>query len=147
MPRGRKQLTDKQERILVQCQLMGLTTADLVTISNRLKALDAEREFRDRVTEIAEGFTWSMKNKKEFTIIDRRNVYQVQCYTEHPDRNWSGLNTDYADITVISSKKKSLNRNVTKYRLNNWENEISVLCPEGSKYLYRVMREIKNGRI
>ena len=61
MPRGRKALTDKQERILVQCQLMGLTTADMVQISNRLRALDKEREFKSRVNEFASGFTWTAK--------------------------------------------------------------------------------------
>ena len=61
MSRGRKPLTDKQERILVQCQLMGMTTADLVTISNRLKAIDAENEFRSRVAEATHGFSWTVK--------------------------------------------------------------------------------------
>ena len=34
MTRVRSPLTEKQERILVQCQLMGLTTRDMTQISN-----------------------------------------------------------------------------------------------------------------
>ena len=149
MPRGRKPLTDKQERILVQCQLMGMTTADLVTISNRLKAIDAENEFRDRVAEATHGFSWTVKNKREFTIIDQAgHVYEVKCYSDYTNRNWNYRGIDYAKITVSKPGTRFKARTVSDHKISKqWdENEIVSVCPEGSKYLYRVLRDIKTGR-
>ena len=149
MPRGRKPLTDKQERILVQCQLMGLTTADLVTISNRLKALDADREFRARVNEVSHGFTWTVKNKREFTLTDGAgHVYEVKCYSDYTNRDWTMRGQDYAKITVSKPGTRFKPKTVPDHRISeHWDkNEVVSVCPEGSKYLYRVMRDIKSGR-
>lgn len=148
MPRGRKQLTDKQERILVQCQLMGLTTADLVTISNRLRALDAEREFLARVSEVSQGFSWKIKNKREFTITDSAgHVYDVKCYSDYSNRNWNHLGIDLAKVTISKPGTRFKTRTVDNHRLTEHytDGEIGRVCPEGSKYLYRVMRDIKKG--
>ena len=149
MPRGRKQLTDKQERILIQCQLMGLTTADLVTISNRLKALDIEREFKAKVAEATAGFSWTVKNKREFTITDQAgHVYEVKCYSDYSNRDWNHRGSDYAKITVSKPGTRFKTRTVSDHKItNSWnDTEIVSACPEGSKYLYRVMRDIKSGR-
>ena len=149
MPRGRKQLTDKQERILVQCQLMGLTTADLVTISNRLKALDKENEFRARVNEATAGFSWTVKNKREFTINDRAgHVYEVKCYADYTNRDWTMRGQDFAKITVSKPGTRFKPKTVPDHRISRaWsDDEVVSVCPEGNKYLYRIMRDIKNGR-
>lgn len=149
MPRGRKQLTDKQERILVQCQLMGLTTADLVTISNRLRALDAEREFKARVSEASHGFTWSMKTRREFTLTDSSgHIYDVKVSTDWSRESWNKQCHNFADITVSKPGTRFKTRTEPKYPLREDynDNEIVSACPDGNKYLYRVMRDIKNGR-
>lgn len=149
MPRGRRQLTDKQERILVQCQLMGLSTADLVTISNRLKALDKENEFRSRVNEATAGFSWTVKTKRDFTITDGSGyVYDVHCYTDYSGKDWTMRGRDYAKITVSNPGTRFKARTVSDHRISKqWdETEIVSVCPEGSKYLYRVLRDIKTGR-
>lgn len=148
MPRGRKPLTDKQERILVQCQLMGLTTADLVTISNRLKALDIEREFKARVAEASHGFTWTMKDRRNFTLTDSAgHVYDVKVVSDYSSSSWSQQCHDYASITVSKPGTRFKPRTVSSHPLRNpWGDEIVSACPEGSKYLYRMMRDIKSGR-
>lgn len=149
MPRGRKKLTDKQERILIQCQLMGLTTADLVTISNRLKAIDKENEFRAQVSEVTAGFSWKIKNKREFTITGREgHVYDVKCTRDYSRRSWNDLNHDYAVITVSKPGTRFKTHTISDHRLNkDWaDDEVIGICPEGSKYLYRVMRDIKKGK-
>jgi hypothetical protein len=150
MPRGRKPLTDKQERILVQCQLMGMTTADLVTISNRLKALDAEREFKSRVAEITHGFFWTVKKpRREFTITDSAgHVYDVKVRSDYGRRTWSQQCHDFAEVTMTKPGTRFKAKTVTDHGLrDDWgDNEISSVCPEGNKYLYRMMRDIKNGR-
>lgn len=149
MPRGRKQLTEKQERILVQCQLMGLSTADLVTISNRLKALDVEREFKAQVAEVTEGFTWTVKDKRNFTVTDRAGtVYECKCYADYSSSDWTNRGRDFAKITVSRPGTRFKTRTVSDHRITNpWnDNEIVSACPGGSKYLYRILKDIKSGR-
>lgn len=149
MPRGRKQLTDKQERILVQCQLMGLTTADLVTISNRLKALDIERAFKALVSEITHGFTWTCKNKREFTLSDSAGyVYEVKVLSDYSRNSWNQQCHDFANVVVSKPGTRFKNRSVSAHPLRGlWEdNEIVNACPEGNKFLFRMMRDIKKGR-
>lgn len=150
MPRGRKPLTDKQERILVQCQLMGLTTADLVTISNRLKALDIEREFKAKVAETTHGFTWSMKDRRNFTLTDSAgHVYDVKVSSDYSRNSWNQQCHDYANIAVTKPGTRFKPKIVSGHPLRNpWEDtEIVSACPEGNKYIYRMMRDIKNERI
>jgi hypothetical protein len=150
MPRGRKQLTDKQERILVQCQLMGLKTSDLVTISNRLKALDMEREFKGRVSEVTHGFTWTVKKKREFTITDSQgHVYEVDVKSDYSRQSWSQQCHDYAYVIVNKPGTRFTPRKFEKHGLRDeWDTvEIGSVCPEGNKYLYRMMRDIKEGRL
>jgi hypothetical protein len=149
MPRGRRPLTDKQERILVQCQLMGLTTADLVTISNRLKALDRENQFRARVNEVTDGFTWTVKDKRNFVVVDGSGaVYDCSCYTEYSGRDWTQHGIDYIKVTVRYPGTRKKSRTVSDHRISaRWEeDEIASVCPEGNKYLYRILRDIKTGR-
>ena len=149
MPRGRKPLSEKQERVLVQCQLMGLTTADLVTISNRLKALDVEREFKSRVSEVIEGFTWNIKDKRNFTVTDRAGtVYECKCYADYSSRDWTMRGRDFAKITITRPGTRQKPKIISDHRIvDPWNDpEIVSVCPEGSKYLYRVMRDIKSGR-
>jgi hypothetical protein len=148
MPRGRKPLTEKQERILVQCQLMGMTTADLVTISNRLKALDTDREFKARVDDAVQGFTWTSKNKREFTITDRAgHVYDVRVVSDYGRGSWNQQCHHYAIVNVSKPGTRFKSRKVDSHPLRNpWnDNEIVSCCPDGNKYLYRMMRDIKNG--
>ena len=149
MPRGRRPLSEKQERVLVQCQLMGLTTSDLVTISNRLKALDVEREFKSRVSEVTEGFTWNIKDKRNFTVTDRAGtVYECKCYADYSSRDWTMRGRDFAKITITRPGTRQKPKIISDHRIvNPWNDpEIVSVCPEGSKYLYRVMRDIKSGR-
>ena len=149
MPRGRKPLSEKQERVLVQCQLMGLTTSDLVTISNRLKALDVEREFKSRVSEVIEGFTWNIKDKRNFTVTDRAGtVYECKCYADYSSKDWTMRGRDFAKITITRPGTRQKPKIISDHRIvNPWNDpEIVSVCPEGSKYLYRVMRDIKSGR-
>jgi hypothetical protein len=150
MPRGRKQLTDKQERILVQCQLMGLTTADMVQISNRLKALDVERTFKARVDEFSSGFTWKSVDHRNFTITGADGkVYEVKVFKDHTKMNWNHGPTEYANITVSKPGTRFKPRVIKNHKLDNrWEDiEIAGVCPDGNKLIFRTMRDIKKGLI
>jgi hypothetical protein len=149
MPRGRAKLTDKEERILVQAQLMGLGTESMVRIGNRLRALDKEREFRSKVDEAASGFSWTVKNSSSFTITDSKGkIYEVAVTKDYSNYDWNhGGPKSYADVTITHPGTRFKKRVINKHNLNNpWNDEIVSACPEKNKYLYRVMRDIKNGR-
>lgn len=149
MPRGRKQLTEKQERILIQCQLMGLTTADMVQISNRLRALDVERTFKARVDEFSQGFTWVEKSKREFTVTDEHGkIYEVKVKTDYSRRNWSHSGNDYATVNITKPGTRFKPKNLNSYHLavHYEDNEIPGVCPNGNKYLFRILRDIKKGK-
>jgi hypothetical protein len=68
MPVERKKLTDKQERILVQSQLMGLTPRDMQQISNRMIALQKEAEEKADISKRTEGFSWEKINERDWKI-------------------------------------------------------------------------------
>ena len=146
MPRGRKQLTDKQERILVQCQLMGLTTADLVTISNRLVALDREREFKQVVSNVSADFTWTAKDKRNFTLVHKDGrVFDVTIVRDHRSHH---TYEDVARVRVSKPGTRFKERTVSGHKLsNNWDpTEIASACPDGNKWIFRTMRDIQRGR-
>lgn len=148
MPRSKAKLTDKQERILVQCQLMGMTTADMVTISNRLKALDREKEFKTAVSEYCDDFTFIEKTPREFTITDREGkIYEVKVITDYSRKDWSYQSNHYADIYITKPGTRFKPRNIKKAKLPLLGDEIVAACPNGNKWLFRTMREIKYGRI
>lgn len=150
MARGRKQLSEKQERILIQCQLMGLTTADMVQISNRLRALDTERAFKARVDEFSQGFTYIEKSKREFTITDEGGkIYEVKVKTDYNRRNWTVSGNDYATVHITKPGTRFKPKTVSGHHLtNHWEDsEIAGQCPNGNKFLFRVMRDIKKGKL
>ena len=149
MPRGRKKLSDKQERILVQCQLMGLTTADMTQISNRLRALDVERVFKARVDEFSQGFTFTEKSKREFTITDESGkIYAVKIKSDYSRPNWHMSGNDYATVYISKPGTRFKPRTVSGHHLTaKWEDaEIAGVCPGGNKYIFRMMRDIKKGR-
>jgi hypothetical protein len=127
---------------------MGLTTADLVTISNRLKSLDAEREFKTRVDDVTQGFTWTAKNKREFTITDRAgHVYDVKVLSDYSQGSWNQQCHNFATVDVSKPGTRFKNRRVDSHPLrDDWDvTEIGSACPESNKFLYRMMRDIKQG--
>jgi len=127
-----------------------MTTADLVTISNRLKALDAEREFKSRVAEIKHGFTWTIKKpRREFTITDLAGyVYYVKVRSDYSRSSWNQQCHYFAEVTVTKPGTRFKGKTVSEHPLReSWNTvEIGSICPEGNKFLYRMMRDIKEGK-
>lgn len=142
MARTRAALTDKQEKIVLQCQLMGMTTADMVKISNRLKALDAEREFRVKVDEVVQGRTWVKNAKDHYTVTDSRGrVYDCKCKRTY-DR-WSP--SEKWNVTVTNPGTRMKPRSFTDKSIYSSYDESARICPDNDKKLYRLLRAIHNG--
>ncbi len=145
MARERAKLTEKQERILIQCQLMGLTPRDMQQISNRLIALQKEREYKDEVAAAVDGLSWA-KTKNGWQITDSHGkvfecVKKSKSNRGYYDRGYSW------DVTIGKPGtrfKTKVIRDVGFY-VNPYIT--GKLCPENSKDLLALLSGIQKGRI
>jgi len=139
MARGRAQLTDKQERIMVQSQLMGLGTSDMIKIANRMRALDTEREFKRTVDQYCADFTFEKKDYLHYVIKNQKGrVFECKG-KRHWDR-WA-YRTDWSiEVTHPGTRLKP--KVVKDVRLHENSDEIARACPNGEKVLYRLMKFI-----
>ena len=144
MARERAKLTEKQERILVQCQLMGMTTADMVKISNRLKALDLEKEHRADIADALTDMTWESTGKHKWTI-KHRNGMVINC-KRHVDNRSSYFDTDRHfwsfDLTKPTTRFKP--RQLGNVSIYTDPQVRSSACPDGSRELYSLLKYIQN---
>ena len=140
MARGRAQLTDKQERIMVQSQLMGLTTADMIRIANRMKALEAEREFMRDVETVSAGKTFEKKSSLHYVIKDDAGRV-FDCKGKRDYNGWQVQTKWQVEITY--RKKSKVFKDQTLY---DDAREVARVCPGGEKVVYRLMKQIHNKR-
>ena len=139
MPRQRAKLTDKQERILVQAQLMGLTPHDMQKISNRLIALQKESEEIKNVNDTISGYTWIKNDKESWTITTPEGYVCKFGKPVKSNRMYWETVKDYP-ITVTKPGTAFKTRVLQKKQLtirNEWR---SKLCPENSKELYGMIK-------
>ncbi len=139
MTRVRAKLTDKQERILVQAQLMGLTPRDMTQISNRLLALQKEAEEKLSIQSNIEGYSWEKNDKGSWTITTPGG-YVCKFGKASKDRShyWETVK-DYP-ITVTKPGTAFKTRVLQKKQVsikNEWR---ARLCPEHSKELYGMIK-------
>ena len=149
MARDRAKLTDKQERILVQCQLMGLTTADMVKISNRLRSLDAEREFRLEIADVVASHKVEAIPKGWRITSDKGIVYSCVKKKGKSNNDWYNRGTTWLwDIDIFPKKgSKKPPRTVENHKVYVSDTLSTRSCPEGDKQLFGLMRSIKNKNI
>jgi hypothetical protein len=145
MARQRAKLTEKQERILVQCQLMGMTTADMVKISNRLRALDAEREFSVKVNEVTANKTWTKISTGHYCVTDSKGL-QYDCLLTRNNRDrWSATSESWT-VKVTHPGTRMKERVYKDQPSYSDYDETARICPDGDKKLYRLLKMINNGR-
>ena len=143
MPNQRKPLTDKEERILVQAQLMGLTTANMVKIGNRLRALEKEAEEQHRITENIQGYSWIEQPTAEtmsFTDPDGLLIVANRNPKGRYNGGWSYRQSTYTyDLTVSKPGTRmavKLIPDVTIHCDYDWKKR---MMPAGSKQFYSLM--------
>ena len=148
MARERAKLSEKQERILVQCQLMGLTPSDMTQISNRLVALEKERGFKADIAEAVADKTWT-KTDKGWRIVDSQGrVYE--CQKAKPGRRhqsyWDRQVFAW-DVNISGRDKRFKEKTLSDITVHIDNGIIGRICPENSKELYALLKGIKSGRI
>jgi hypothetical protein len=140
MPRGRAALTEKEERILIQAQLMGLSTASMVKIGNRLKALEQEREAMDHINEMCQGYIWDDVQNLEKLKVTTPDGFEVEAVRGQKGRShWGHYGWNY-DITVTKPGTRFKARIYKSKELQcdyDWKKR---LMPAKSKELYSLIR-------
>jgi hypothetical protein len=143
MPRSRVALSDKEERILVQAQLMGLTTASMVKIGNRLRALEKEREEIARIDQTCQGFSWAGTQTAEHIIVTDPSGYVIEATRGRKGTSrWHQYSWSY-DITVTKPGTRFKTRTYKDRDLScdyDWKKK---LMPAKSKELYSLIRWVK----
>lgn len=144
MPRGRAALTEKEERILIQAQLMGLSTSSMVKIGNRLKALEQERETIDRINETIQGYKWSGEISKEIIKVSTPDGLEVEAVRGPKGKShWQHFSWEYT-ITVTKPGtrfKPRVFKNRSLHCDYDWKKR---LMPANSKELYSLIRWCRN---
>lgn len=148
MARERAKLTDKQERILVQCQLMGLTTRDMTQISNRLVALEREARQKQEIGEATQGMTW-VKVDKGWRITDSHGrVYDCRKVKVNKRHQSYWDRQVYAwDVEISGKDKRYKTKNLKEVTVSIDYQITAKLCPENSKELYALLNGIRVGKI
>lgn len=138
MPRERAKLTDKQERILVQAQLMGLTPRDMQQIGNRLVALKKEAEDKAEISESISGYSWT--KDKDHWVITTPEGYVVKFIKGKTGRSsYYHHSWDY-HVTIDKPGTAFKTRRIQKNSINIRQDWRSRLCPENSKELYAMIK-------
>jgi len=138
MARERSKLTEKEERILIQAQLMGLSTGSMVKIGNRLKAIEKDREDQARIDEDCQGYSWT-KIKDGWAITDS-NGY-VSEFTNQQRRTGSWYNTVYSySVKVHKPGTRFKPRHFKKSEINISDLWRARMCPGSSKHVYAMIR-------
>ena len=144
MARERAKLTDKEERIMVQAQLMGLTTASMVKIGNRLKALEQEREAIAHINNVCQGYKWDEVQTIEKLKVTSPDGLEVEAVRgPRGQSRWGHYSWNY-DITVTKPGTRFKPRVYKSKDLqcdSDWKKKH---MPAKSKELYSLIRWIRN---
>lgn len=138
MARGRAKLTEKQERILIQAQLMGLTPRDMQQISNRLIALQREAEEIKKIDQIIQGFSWAKSEQGTWNVTTPDGyLLEFSKGVRNQRRNYWERQLEY---TVKVSKPGTAFKKRSMIKTIGVRDEwIAKLCPEKSKELYSLI--------
>lgn len=135
MARGRAQLTEKQERILIQAQLMGLTPQDMQRISNRLIALQKEAEEIQKVGDNVRGYSWTRDDNKNWIVTTPDG--HVCKFTKGKNKKTQWWETTYNyDVTVTKPGTAFKTRELKDRRISQRNEWRAKLLPEKNKELY-----------
>jgi hypothetical protein len=144
MPRGRAALTDKEERILVQAQLMGLSTQSMVKIGNRLRALEQERETIALINETCQGYIWEEPDTTGNLKIITPDGHTINAVRgKKGSSHWHRYSWKY-DITITKEGTRFKPRQYKDHDLHcdyDWKKR---LMPGKSKELYSLIRWVKH---
>lgn len=147
MARERVALTDKEEKILVQAQLMGLTTASMVKIGNRLKALERERELRAEVESLASNYTITAIPLGGWRIIDESglNYTFTGRVVRYGRSGWGHRREVHWNVAIDKPGTRFKIKSALNQHIRISDQYPAKICPEKSKEVFALMQSIKRG--
>lgn len=137
MARGRAKLTEKQERILIQAQLMGLTPRDMQQISNRLIALQREADEIKKIGETTQGYSWIKTDKGTWNVTTPDGYLCEFSKGSSGKRSYWERTKDYS--VKITKPGTAFKARQLKKGIGVRDEWIAKLCPENSKELYALI--------
>lgn len=139
MPTERAPLTDKEQRIMVQAQLMGLSTASMVKIGNRLRAIEQEQREINDINESINGYTWDRPFKPARIVINAPDGTRIEAVPTNKSAHHWYFYTYVCNITVISPDNNKVKeyKNISLHCHKGWRKK---LMPNNSKELYAAIR-------
>lgn len=143
MSRARASLTDKEERILIQSQLMGLSTGSMIKIANRLRALEKEREVIAHIDSVTSGFVWSENQTAAFLKVISPDGYTVTATRGLQGQSrWNFFTWNFT-ITVSKPGTRFRPRVYKKGLRCDYDWKKSLM-PTKNKEMYALIMWIKN---
>ncbi len=139
MARERAKLTDKQERILVQAQLMGLTPRDMQKIGNRLISLEKEAEEKREIEKVTDGYTWHRNEKASWTVMTPEG-YHVKFGKHQKKQSYSWEKNYVYNISISKPGTAFQTRVLQKKTVTIYDNLRAKFCPENSKELFGMIK-------
>lgn len=143
MPNQRRTLSDKEERILVQAQLMGMSTQSMVKIGNRLKALEAEKRELDYIATAIHGYTWDDKDSPACLKVTNRDGYEITAtHTGKKKSTWLSHSWEYnCVIEKPGTRFKTVKVGVDLTCDSNWKKKF---MPAQDKHIFSLIRWANN---
>ena len=145
MAHGRVPLTDKEEKILVQAQLMGLSTASMVKIGNRLRAIEKERRDKAEIENAIHGYSWeevfSPDNAEKRTGWIIKTPSGHECHFDNRRRGkntWYNRSFEY-DVTISKPGTRFKTRALKKVEICTHDDWRARLCPASNKEVYAMI--------
>lgn len=146
MARGRVKLTDKQEKILLQAQLMGLDSSDMTRIANRLVALKKERDEISQINNDIANYRWekiiddTSKDNSVWWKIHHPDGYVIEASNLRvKDRGWYS-DSYQVDFRVTKPGTRYQTRVKKDQRVSVDREWTKRLMPEQNKVLYGIIR-------
>jgi hypothetical protein len=144
MPRARAKLSDKEERILVQAQLMGLSTTSMARISNRLKAIEKEQEEVARINDTISGFAWDpVTDDKALKVVTPKGYTITAAGINLASTRWYHYVYIY-QLTISKPGTRFKERTINKVELHCDKDWRKRLLPSNSRELYALIRWCRN---
>jgi hypothetical protein len=139
MARERAKLTDKEERILIQAQLMGLSTGSMVKIGNRLRALEKERKDIAAINDVCQDYSWiEIKGGWAINTPDKY-VVEFTNQTRSKNKPWYQIDWDFA-VKLYKPGTRFKPRYFKKKTISVSTEWKAKLCPANSKIVYALIR-------
>lgn len=141
MARKKTQLSEQEQKIMVQAQLMGLTVKNMTRIANRLRAIEKEKYTTAWIQDTVTGVAWKNLSEKVNGYV---TCEKWQVFDNNSDHSaiYTGNSDHY--IWRVQTFKGDTKQN--EFRASVHDSTIKLYkrqCPDGSPNLVLAINHFK----